>query len=400
MSKQKTKAERSIIEIDLPPIKSFLRLKSKPYMSKVRNDIVRTKKNYNSNRATGLKTRVKAIILDLQHISYYQGCDMLSYNIMCTSLINSIKSTTEAEIYIITDMPEIFDFNPDLKEIIASTKCDNIINYVYAKQSKTTIYSQIQYYVCNPFIQGEFTLNLLHCIDILQNDVKKLTKHRYKAEIKPCIYLHNKELELAKAKLNTLINPDYPVILINMHSKTTQNIDLPIDLTFINKITNKYNINGKTKIKYNFIQLYNTNEDITENNIIEGAIQIKTDIREIFCLAYLSNGIICRDNYFNHMSAALGKKALVLWSSTCAKTLGYDFNINLQKVSCGNPVCNMPNHLYHCSEFKCKYIEEYFDIDSEDYQKEEYPPCCKFTQSEVTKQILTYFKQFKVNNEL
>lgn len=234
-------------------------------------------------------------------------------NVAGTAVISNIREQyPEKKIIVISPYPDVFLHNPNVYRVYNSSA----LQYFYddfIKDRNTLIFKQ------DPYNETSHIYEKSHLITTWSKLCRIEDK---KIQIKPRIFLTNREILFIQNKLNIQYNDK--ICVIQSHGGA-DNLGYKYDWARDIPLCQAIQIARHMKsLGYRVFQIKREDQPI-----IEGCEYFTGSFREIACLISLSNKRIFIDSVCNHISAALGLTSLVLWIANKPSVFGYPCNINI-----------------------------------------------------------------------
>ena len=227
-------------------------------------------------------------------------------HIAATSVAENIKKNyPDRNLIVLCSYPEVFLNNPFIYRVYRA----NSVQYFYEDflKNKDSIFLGNDAYFSNQYV-----VENKHLVESWCNSFNLV----YGGE-NPKLFLNQVELLKASHKFRR----EKPLLLLQSHggSDNTQYNwarDLPEFL--VNSLINKL------KEKYYIMHIARENQPSFHD--VE---KVSGDLRELFCLIYLSEKRLFIDSFAQHAAAAMLKPSVVCWVSTSPDKLGYNIHKNI-----------------------------------------------------------------------
>jgi hypothetical protein len=266
--------------------------------------------------------------------------------ILSTALTRGIKKKyPNCYLIVVSGYPDVYLNNPTVNKSIRH----NEQNGIYEKYIKN---NDSKFFIIDPYLTNKFQNDESHLINIWF----ELCGLKYKKE-KPEFYLSKVE----KQFYNTAYKTNKPILTIQTNGGASNQTmyynwarDMPENI--VSKLINDF------KKDYEIVHV-KRKDQITYSDTKHAL----DGYRSIAYLLSISNKVVCIDSFVQHLSKAMGKKAIVLWSATNPEMFGYNSNINIKANSHTKKIAN--NHSNY-KEFqlvepieRCPYndLSEIFD---------------------------------------
>ena len=254
--------------------------------------------------------------------------DGLGKTIMSTVPIRNLKKKyPDKKIIVVTGYPEVFFANPNVYE------CYRFGNTPYFKEHY--VKAGVEMLTFQPYEHPDYVFNRKHLTQVwcegwgvpFDNPI-------------PNLLVTEAEKERAERFVEM---KEQPILMMQISGGGLPPQGQPMPKMY------KRNLPIKTG-KALFEKLYKDYHILLVRDLrqpdIKGTETINYPLRDIFAIASVCDRFILIDSFLQHATAALGKKAVVLWGGTSPKALGYDTNINLTREVCPTPFCHRPNSYF------------------------------------------------------
>lgn len=259
-------------------------------------------------------------------------------NIFATAMIKNFKyQYPDKEIFVVAGYPDIFFNNPNIKRVYNFNNTQYLFEE-YIFQNKETLLLEVE-----PYRHQEYMNDNLHIVEAWC----EMLEIPFKTN-EPELFLTRNELEIGKSNVEHLkIKHNRPVILIQpCGGKMSDKNDPTQQLADIGMMQRR-SLRDDTiqELSDLIVKEGYTPAIIASPNQFcpNGAERVSLPLRALLALIPYADGIIAIDSFLQHASAALNKKALVLWMGTSPDRLGYKLHKNLRRNSCKTPECHRPN---------------------------------------------------------
>ena len=219
-------------------------------------------------------------------------------HVCMTSIVSQIKK----KVFVITDKPEVFFNNPNIRKIIVlkNQKINRVILkfldrvglIFYFSFRKNKKYKTLEEYVKKNPKKHYIEVNSLHLKNIVNYDT-----------LKNKIYFSEKEVFDFDKKYNFLPKEYY---LIHSEGKISYTPNKSIDVNIFNKIID-------TNKNINFVQIgCQSEKSLNVKN--EFDLRGKTTLRELFYLISTCKGIISLEGGYNHIANCFSKQSITIFT--------------------------------------------------------------------------------------
>jgi len=247
-------------------------------------------------------------------------------NIMSTVPIRGIKAKyPDKRLIIVCGYPDVFQNNPNVYRAYSfnntSYMYDDYIGRGKAIVLKTEPYHHNDYINDNRHLTDVWCEQLGVPFDNPVPDIHLTSRERKDAEQfikqkkKPVFLIQN------QGGMPPQPNKPQPKMFIR---------DLPHDIT--------QEVVDKMKKKYHVLHLRAATQ-----RPLDGTEQVSYPMRLSMSLLEHGAKFLLIDSMFQHVAAAMGKKAVVCWAGTSPERLGYKQHTNLRMKECPDPECHRPN---------------------------------------------------------
>jgi len=252
------------------------------------------------------------------------------------------------EIVLVSAYPEVFVGNESVARNLSFS-----FPYLYEDYLK-----DIKLFKLEPYLEDEYRLQKKHIIDVFASRLGIECERKPEVKI-----LQQEEQEFLAFREKVLENKNYLVIQIRggtpplnpelAKQKAHFTRDYPEELAqkFVDLFRKKYP-------DWYIVQIGLP----TEPKLHDCVYLTNLPVRAYFPVLKYCNTFVVIDSFLNHLSAALGKRGVVLWGGTNPSNLGYEHNINLYDTSlCEEIFCGRPgvfDHSWKCKRnFSCMRIQ-------------------------------------------
>jgi hypothetical protein len=258
-----------------------------------------------------------------------------------TAIIRAMKKVYDSiPIIVVCGYPDVFKNNPNVEQVYHFNELSHFYeNHVFRKNPwviKKEPYEEFGYYGHKNHLISVWCDSLGFEWDGSPGD----------------IFLSEFEINEGKKFVASKVKP---VMLLQTHGGMSsfdgkpipkgqvRDMPLPLAQAIVDKFKNEYHI----------IHIKSSNQPK-----LEGVEDGTYNFRYLAPLVKASDKIICIDSVVEHLSAALGKSATVLWGGTNPSNLGYDIHTNIFKSNvCKTPHCSRPYGWLYDNGFTCPVNE-------------------------------------------
>ena len=247
-------------------------------------------------------------------------------NVMGTAVVRAIATEyPESKIVVVASHPAIFKFNPRVYRIYRHGNTPHFHDD-YITPGNSIVLKPEPYYH-NDYIQKNRHLVECRCemLDIPCQGIE------------PEIYFSKKEQEWAVGYTRS---KNKPVAIVQYQGGAQPTQHNPEPKQFVRSV-NPHVIQRvvvELAKKFHVIQMKLPNQQNLQH-----AENGQFTLRQIMALIPHANRLLMIDSLGQHIAAACKKQAVVMWSATSPKALGYDTHINIIQEACPTPMCHRPN---------------------------------------------------------